>query len=80
MKYSLKSCPFCGGTPYIESRSRAYMKGETIRVAYIRCLSCSVKTAKFPISMGHRKAIDMAAYNWNARYRDETMCSADDHM
>lgn len=68
MIHNLKACPFCGGRPYIESGSRAYVKGESTRVAYVRCTDCNARTDKIPISVGQSKAVHAAVNKWNCRY------------
>lgn len=80
MKYDLKTCPFCGGTPYIESHSRGFVKGVSTRVAYVRCKDCNMRTERFPVSMGNREAVDLAVKRWNMRFNGVSLCSVGDHM
>ena len=68
MTYNLKACPFCGGRPYIESNSRGFVKGISCRVAYVRCTECNTRTARFPVSIGQRVAVDAAVNRWNSRF------------
>ena len=42
----LKPCPFCGGKPYLETRHRAFINGETTRVAFVRCTECEARTQR----------------------------------
>lgn len=79
MKYDLKTCPFCGGSPYIESDFRGFIKGESTKVAFVRCTECQTRTARYPISMGRREAIDMAVKRWNMRFNGISMCTVSDH-
>ena len=79
MKYDLKTCPFCGGTPYIESDSRGFVKGESTKVAYVRCADCHTRTERFPVSIGHREAIDLAVKRWNMRFNGISLVTVSDH-
>ena len=47
----LKPCPFCGGKPYLETRHRAFINGETTRVAFVRCTECEARTQRFSIEV-----------------------------
>ena len=44
MPNELKPCPFCGGKAYLEMRHRAFIKGKTTLVAYVRCRECEART------------------------------------
>lgn len=80
MTHDLKVCPLCGGTPYIESRSRAYVKGETKRVAYVRCMSCAMRTGKIPLEgNGEAKAVQIAINRWNMRFNGISLVPVSDH-
>lgn len=79
MKYELKTCPFCGGTPYIESDSRGFVKGESTKVAYVRCTTCNMRTERFPVSIGHRNAVDLAVKRWNMRFNGISLVTVGDH-
>ena len=68
----LKPCPFCGGKPYLEKSSRAFLGGESQRVSYVRCTKCEARSPKIPISRyGHScysiDAQNAAAEAWNRR-------------
>lgn len=76
----LKSCPFCGGKPYIESRSRAFINGETTRVAYVRCSECNARTERFPNSIGARESARLAVDAWNKRFDDVIYERVGDHI
>ena len=45
----LKSCPFCGGKPYLETNHRAFINAKTTKVAYVRCKSCNARTERIPL-------------------------------
>ena len=79
MKYDLKTCPFCGGTPYIESDSRGFYKGESAKVAFVRCTTCNMRTERFPVSIGRRAAVDLAVKRWNMRFNGISLCTVGDH-
>ena len=42
----LKNCPFCGGKAYLEARHRAFINGETTRVAFVRCTVCNARSGR----------------------------------
>lgn len=76
----LKSCPFCGGKPYIESRSRAFIDGETTHVAYVRCSECNARTERFPNSIGARESVRLAVDAWNKRFDNVIYERVGDHI
>lgn len=80
MKHDLKTCPFCGGTPYIESDSRGFVKGQPTKVAFVRCTDCNMRTERFPVSMGRRVAVNLAISRWNMRFNGISLCTVGDHM
>ena len=45
----LKSCPFCGGKPYLETNHRAFINAKTTKVAFVRCKSCNARTERIPL-------------------------------
>ena len=68
----LLPCPFCGGEPFLETNSRAYVNGSSERVSYVRCKKCNARTGKVPLSKyGHtqssKEAVDEAISRWNTR-------------
>ena len=64
---SVKTCPYCGGEPYIEACHRAFIHGETTKVAFVRCRDCNARTARVPIELyGRTKAVERAIMLWNA--------------
>ena len=68
----LKPCPFCGGKPYLETRHRAFINGETTRVAFVRCTECEARTQRFSIEVFGRtsysgEANARAIEHWNRR-------------
>ena len=79
MVCNLKACPFCGGRPYIESNSRGFVKGVSCRVAYVRCTECNTRTARFPVSIGQREAVDAAVNRWNCRFNSISYTPISDH-
>ena len=79
MYHNLKACPFCGGRPYIESRIRGFVNGESARVAYVRCTDCNARTDRIPISIGQAKAVDAVVNKWNARYNAIGYIQVGDH-
>jgi len=79
MKYNLYYCPFCGGQPYIENHCRVFIKGKSERAAFVRCKECEARTGKVPVSVGNRKAVDMAVSLWNRRYNCVSMTEVSDH-
>ena len=78
--HELKSCPFCGARPYIESRSRAFINGETVRVAYVRCTECNARAERFPNSIGQRASVKLAVEAWNKRFDDVIFERVGDHI
>ena len=71
-KAELKPCPFCGGKPYLEQSSRAFVNGEPGRVAFVRCTNCEARTGKVPLmkygkTSNSIEANDEAVELWNRR-------------
>ena len=46
----LLPCPFCGGKPYLERHSRAFINAQTTKVAYVRCTQCDARSQRVPLS------------------------------
>ena len=72
---NLKPCPFCGGKPYLESNHRAFIKGQTSRVAFVRCRECNARTQRFELKDFGRtahsgEANQCAIEAWNRRTDD----------
>ena len=68
----LKPCPFCGGRPYLEANHRAFINGETTRVAFVRCRSCNARSGRFELRDFGRTSISTEANQkaieaWNRR-------------
>lgn len=68
----LKTCPFCGGKPYIEESQRGYIGGESTKVCFIRCSVCNARSERVDVrSYGHttrsKEAVEDVAARWNAR-------------
>lgn len=71
--HSIKRCPFCGGKPYLETNHRAFINGETTKVAFVRCKDCNARSQRFALGeYGHtshsREANEKAVEAWNRRY------------
>lgn len=45
-----KPCPFCGGRAVLERAHRAFIGGETTRVALVRCTACSARSGRVKLS------------------------------
>ena len=68
----LKTCPFCGGKPYLEKASRGFVGGQPAKVCYVRCKSCNARSERVNIAdFGHTsysgEAIKQVAEAWNSR-------------
>jgi hypothetical protein len=68
----LKPCPFCGGRPILETCHRAFIGGESTRVAFVRCSRCNARSGrielrKYGASSHSQKANQIAVDAWNAR-------------
>lgn len=72
MRIELKPCPFCGGEPYLERKHRAFIEGQTTRVALVRCTSCNARSGRFELrDYGCSSSCEQACYDaavaWNRR-------------
>lgn len=72
MEPKLLRCPFCGGKAYLETAHRAFIQGETTKVAYVRCTKCNARSGRFELrdfgkSAHSHEANEMAVNAWNAR-------------
>lgn len=68
----LLPCPFCGGRAVIEASHRAFVYGQTTRVAFVRCVVCNARSGRERIEdygyKNHsREAVDYVAAAWNRR-------------
>lgn len=68
----LKPCPFCGGEAYLEDKHRAFIKGQSTRVAYVRCRRCNARTERFELqkyggASHSAEAERLAVEAWNRR-------------
>lgn len=68
----LKTCPFCGGDPYLEESSRGYVNGKSTKVCYVRCKRCNARSERVNIQdYGHTcrswDAVQRVAEQWNNR-------------
>ena len=71
---NLKPCPFCDGPAYLEKNQRGYARGGQSKFAYVRCLDCNARSAKYVLTdygkTSHSKEAEQAATNhWNMRKR-----------
>lgn len=74
--YQLRPCPFCGGKPRLEAAFRAFVRKETMRVAFVRCTECQARGARVPLAdygkTSHSIEAEQAAVDlWNRRATDE---------
>lgn len=72
MSPMLKPCPFCGGEAYLETNSRAFIHGETTKVAYVRCKRCNARSGRYELrdfgkSSHSSEANELATDAWNRR-------------
>ena len=68
----VKSCPFCGGKPYIEESQRGFVGGKSTHVCFVRCRDCNARSERVNIEdYGHTsrssEAIERVVAAWNAR-------------
>lgn len=68
----VKSCPFCGGRPYIETAQRGFVGGISAKVCYVRCLACGARSPRVDLADYGRKsrsarAVDDVLEAWNKR-------------
>lgn len=68
----VKTCPFCGGMPYIEEHSRGYVNGQSTRVCYVRCKECNARSPRvdlkdYGVTSHSPKAIQDVVDAWNKR-------------
>ena len=68
----LKPCPFCGGKAYLETNHRAFIKAQTTKVAYVRCLNCNARTQRIELAKYGKTSHSIEANNeavqaWNRR-------------
>lgn len=76
----LRTCPFCGGRPYVEEDQRGFINGQSTHVCFIRCCACNSRSPRIDIDeykkqMTAREAIDMIAETWNTRVDDAPFMS-----
>lgn len=68
----LKTCPFCGGKPYLEESSRGFANGNSTHVCFVRCKECNARSprvdlAEFNCSSSSAEAIALVTEAWNSR-------------
>ena len=71
----LKPCPFCGGEAHLERNQRAFIGGQTTRVAFVRCTACEARSGRFELrdygcSNESAEARSAAVLAWNRRAAD----------
>ena len=71
---TLKSCPFCGGKPFIEDSQRGFIDGKITKVCFIRCSVCNARSERVNVkdygkSSRSIEAINHVAESWNKRDR-----------
>lgn len=70
--YELLPCPFCGGEAFLEKSHRAFIDGETTKVALVRCKVCNARGGRIKLSdygkSSHSLEAETEAVNrWNKR-------------
>ena len=68
-------CPFCGGEAHLERNQRAFIGGQTTRVAFVRCTACEARSGRFELrtygcSNSSAEARSAAVSAWNRRVND----------
>lgn len=68
----LKPCPFCGGRGKLEESFRAFIGGETTKVAFVHCRDCNARSGRVKIADYNRtsrsqEASAEAVRLWNNR-------------
>jgi len=75
---SLKTCPFCGGRPYLEQAQRGFVNGKSTHVCFIRCSACNARSPRLDLSDFGRtsncaEAVRLASESWNKRAENTEM-------
>lgn len=68
----IKSCPFCGGKPYLERSQRGFVNGVSTRVCFVRCKKCNARSPRLDLhDYGHTshslQALEDVIEMWNTR-------------
>ena len=68
----VKACPFCGGKPFVELGSRAFIEGRTEKVCFVRCKWCNARSSRVRLSDYGVTSQSKDAFNdviemWNKR-------------
>ena len=68
----VKTCPFCGGRPYIERSQRGFINGESTKVCFVRCQKCNARSERINVKdYGHTSksldAVEKVVESWNRR-------------
>lgn len=71
----LKTCPFCGGRPYLEESQRGFVNGKSTHVCFVRCSVCNARSERVDLSdYGCSSycgdAIKIVSESWNNRVED----------
>lgn len=71
-KYELKPCPFCGGAAHLERSQRAFINGQSTKVALVHCMDCGARAGRYKLEdygkTSHSKEAEQAAVDhWNDR-------------
>lgn len=75
-EYEILPCPFCGGKGYLEKSTRAFIQGNTEKVALVRCLQCGARAERarmkdyYANSHSKEAEVDAVAY-WNRRWTNQ---------
>ncbi len=75
-EHELLPCPFCGGKGFLEKSTRAFIQGNTEKVALVRCLQCGARAERarmkdYCASSHSRQAEADAVAFWNRRWEGE---------
>ena len=68
----VKSCPFCGGKPQLETHQRGFVNGKPTKVCYVRCTFCNARSLRVDLEAYKKKnrsaeAIRDVVEAWNER-------------
>jgi len=68
----IKSCPFCGGKPFVEKAQRGYVNGESTHTCFVRCKQCNARSPRVDLkeygkTAHSSEAIEYVVDMWNRR-------------
>lgn len=71
----VKSCPFCGGKPRLETRQRGFVNGKPTKVCYVYCTFCNARSLRVDLEAYGKKnrsseAIRDVVDAWNDRVNE----------